>query len=203
MNGTQLDLLGWREARRARGEAQRARALVLSALGLDVATVAGLAGCDGDTLHVPPTWSARVRGVAAYSGQAVVIPEGIDAPHVVLDAHPVPRRSLREGESAWRVVLVCATDDGAAVVRGVLRRGGRAWRLGRSLADARRRPTVATLPEPTAFLRKVAADVQSDLRRPGNAGASGAMYAQISKVVRNGCGPTNPAEPREGSTDHE
>jgi hypothetical protein len=112
----------------------------------------------------------------------VVTPEGSEAAHVVLDAHPIPSRQLREGERAWRVVLLCRTDDGTAVVRGVLRRAGvrqrAAWRLGRSLADARRRPTVATMPEPAWVIRRVSrSDEHGHVETTERATAPDAKYA--------------------------
>jgi len=104
-------------------------------------------------LRVPPTWRARVRSVRDVAARPVVAIDGDARALVVLDARVWTESTLRPGERCWRVVAVRATDagDGLETVAGVLRwargRDGATWRLARSLADARRRASAATLPD--------------------------------------------------------
>lgn len=135
--------------------ARRVEDLVHAVCGVRPRVVVGLASeteTDGQ-LRVPPTWIARMRTVRELAPRAVVDVEGEDRPLVILDAHAMDPAKLRPTERAWRVVAVrrSITQD-LEVLAGVLRwahpRGAQrgAWRIARSLPDARRRPSAATVP---------------------------------------------------------
>lgn len=136
---------------------------ILETLGISVDVAMGCeASASLGVVKVPNTWKARLAGIRRWNASSVVLLEWANnttMPTIVLDAkaygaHTSYRgQALREGERVWYVTTLLREGEALGVAKGYLRyaKGRNAlvagYRLGRSLADSRRTPTIATIPD--------------------------------------------------------